>query len=87
MTTTSSTARTAPIWVSVILGVAAVALIVVAVLYFVEPAHSLPGLLPGHTAHGTRPRTKHGIAAAVVALIVLAGAWFTSRKRAGSVSQ
>jgi hypothetical protein len=88
VTSTSSTTRTTPIWVSVILAVVGVALIVVAVLYFVEPAHSLPGFFPGHTAHGTRPRTKHGIAAAVVAVIALAGAWLTSgRKRAGSVPQ
>lgn len=87
-TTTRPTARIAPLWVSVVLGVAALALIVVAVLYLVEPAHSLPGFLPGHTAHGTRPRTKHGLAAAVVALLAIVGVWYTGRRKsAGDASE
>lgn len=86
--TTRPTDRNAPVWMSIILGVVAVALIVVAVMYLVEPAHQLPSFIPGHTAHGTRPRTKHGIAAAVVALIAVAGVWFGSRrKRNGSLPQ
>jgi hypothetical protein len=74
--------RRAPVWVSVLLGLIAVVLIVVAILYFVEPAHSLPSFFPGHTKHGSQPRPKHGIAALVVGLIVLAAAWWSAgRKR------
>jgi drug/metabolite transporter (DMT)-like permease len=74
-------ARRAPLWLSVLLGVIGVLLIVIAVLYFVEPAHQLPSFFPGHTVHGNRPRTKHGIAALVVGLVVLAGAWLSSGRR------
>jgi len=44
-----------------------VLLIVVAVIYFVQPAHSLPSFFPGHVsatdAEATHHHTKHGIAA------------------------
>ena len=38
-----------------------VVLIVVAVVYFVMPADSLPGFMPGHEAGLARPRMKHGV--------------------------
>ena len=50
-------------------------LIVVAIIYFVEPAHSLPSFFPGHvsatSAEANHHHTKHGIAALVVALALL----------------
>jgi uncharacterized membrane protein HdeD (DUF308 family) len=62
---------------AVVLGVL---LIVVAIIYFVEPAHSLPSFFPGHvSAASTEAKhhhTKHGIAALVVALACFAFAWF-----------
>jgi NADH:ubiquinone oxidoreductase subunit 5 (subunit L)/multisubunit Na+/H+ antiporter MnhA subunit len=62
---------------AVILGIA---LLVVAVIYFVEPEHSLPGFFPGHasstSAEANHHHTKHGIAALVVALAAFAFAWF-----------
>jgi hypothetical protein len=58
--------------------VVGVALIVVAVIYWVEPAHSLPGFFPGHEAGSNHHHTKHGIAAFLVGLAVLAFAWFQS---------
>jgi drug/metabolite transporter (DMT)-like permease len=77
------TARRAPVWVSALLGVIGVVLVVIGIVYFAEPAHQLPSFFPGHTAHGTKPRTKHGIAALVLGLVLLAAAWLTSgRKRA-----
>lgn len=83
MTTTPASTRNAPVWLTALLGVVAVVLIVVAVLYLVQPAHDLPSFFPGHTQHGTKTRTKHGIAAAVVAAIVLALTWISAgRKRA-----
>ena len=83
MTNTLPSTRNAPVWLTVLLGVAAVVLIVVAVLYLVQPAHDLPSFFPGHTKHGTKTRTKHGIAAAVVAALVLGATWLSAgRKRA-----
>ncbi|HET6878453.1 MAG TPA: hypothetical protein VFH38_13055 [Jatrophihabitans sp.] len=82
MTTARPSARNAPMWLTVLLGVLGIVCIIVGILYFAEPAHSLPSFFPGHTAHGTKPRTKHGIAAVVVGVVLLIAAWFTSgRKR------
>jgi Na+/H+ antiporter NhaD/arsenite permease-like protein len=65
-----------------------VALIVVAVIYFVQPEHSLPSFFPGHTsatsAEANHHHTKHGIAALVVALACFAFAWFQTGPKAGS---
>jgi NADH:ubiquinone oxidoreductase subunit 5 (subunit L)/multisubunit Na+/H+ antiporter MnhA subunit len=51
-------------------------LVVVAIIYFVEPAKSLPSFFPGHDAHSSHHHTKHGIAALVVALGCFVLAWF-----------
>lgn len=57
-----------------------VVLVVVAVVYFVTPAHSLPSFFPGHTsatsAEANHHHTKHGLAALIVALACFAFAWF-----------
>jgi uncharacterized membrane protein HdeD (DUF308 family) len=53
-----------------------VILIVVAILYFVEPAKSLPSFFPGHQAGSTHHHVKHGIAALVVGLGCFVFAWF-----------
>jgi Na+/H+ antiporter NhaD/arsenite permease-like protein len=67
---------------AVLLGVL---LIVVAVVYFVQPEHSLPSFFPGHASAGSAEanhhHTKHGIAALVVALACFAFAWFQSGPR------
>ena len=63
-------------------GAAGTVLLVIAVLYFVEPAKSLPGFLPGHEAGSSHHHVKHGIAALVVALGAFAFAWFQGGPRA-----
>ncbi len=55
---------------------AGLALLVVAGVYFAEPAKSLPSFFPGHQAGSAHHHTKHGIAALVVALGCFAFAWF-----------
>jgi hypothetical protein len=57
-----------------------VILIVVAVVYFVLPADSLPGFFPGHEAGVTRMHYKHGIASGVVGVILLAAGWWMERR-------
>ena len=57
-----------------------VALIVAAIIYWVEPAHSLPRFFPGHDSGSDTHHVKHGIAALVVGLALLAFAWFQSGK-------
>jgi hypothetical protein len=54
------------------------ALIAVAIVYWVEPADSLPTFFPGHKAGSDHHHVKHGIAALVVGLAFLVLAWFQS---------
>ncbi len=65
-----------------------VLLIVVAIVYFAEPAHSLPSFFPGHVSAGdaeaNHHHTKHGIAAIVVALACFAFAWFQTGPKTGT---
>jgi len=53
-------------------------LIIVALIYWVEPAGSLPGFFPGHQAGSGHHHAKHGIAAFLLGLACLAFAWFRS---------
>jgi hypothetical protein len=55
-------------------------LFVVAIVYFVVPAESLPSFFPGHEPGMTRVRLKHGIASGVVGVILLAVGWFLGRR-------
>jgi hypothetical protein len=70
----------------VVLAVAVgIVLVVIAIVYFVEPAKSLPSFFPGHQAGSAHHHVKHGIAAFLVGLASFAFAWFRSGpKRAGS---
>ncbi|HEX3609444.1 MAG TPA: hypothetical protein VHU14_07240 [Solirubrobacterales bacterium] len=52
--------------------------LVVAIVYFVEPAGSLPSFFPGHEAGSSHHHAKHGIAALVVAAACFVFAWFQS---------
>jgi hypothetical protein len=67
-----------------------VLLIVVAVIYFVQPEHSLPSFFPGHasatSAEANHHHTKHGIAALVVAIACFAFAWFATGPKARPAS-
>jgi protein-S-isoprenylcysteine O-methyltransferase Ste14 len=61
--------------------VLAIALFVVAGVYFAEPAKSLPSFFPGHSAGSTTHHIKHGIASVVVGLALLVFAWFATGPR------
>jgi len=58
--------------------VVGVALIAVAIVYWAEPAKSLPSFFPGRQAGSSHHHVKHGIAAFLVGLACLAFAWFNS---------
>lgn len=60
---------------AVVLGIV---LIVVAIIYFLEPAGSLPSFFPGHASGSSHHHAKHGVAALVVGLLCLVFAWFQS---------
>ena len=63
------------VWLAVAAGLV---LIVLAVVYFAEPAKSLPSWIPGHTAGSNHHHIKHGLAAFLVGLACLVFAWFRS---------
>ena len=71
-------------WLVALAVVLGVVLIVIAVIYWVEPADSLPSFFPGHEAASDHHHVKHGIAAFLVGLACLAFAWFNTgpKKRA-----
>jgi 1,4-dihydroxy-2-naphthoate octaprenyltransferase len=54
------------------------ALIAVAVVYWAEPAGSLPSFFPGHAAGSQHHHAKHGIAAFLLGCACLVFAWFSS---------
>ncbi|HET9120150.1 MAG TPA: hypothetical protein VFN72_06420 [Solirubrobacterales bacterium] len=53
-----------------------VVFLVIAIIYWVDSAGSLPSFFPGHEAGSTHHHVKHGIAAAIVALGCFVFAWF-----------
>jgi hypothetical protein len=57
-----------------------IVLIVIAIVYWVEPAKSLPGFFPGHAAGSGHHHVKHGIAAFLVGLACFVYAWFSTGK-------
>ena len=65
-----------------------VLLIVVAIIYFVTPEHSLPSFFPGHSssssAEANHHHTKHGIAALVLAVACFVFAWFQTGPKASA---
>jgi hypothetical protein len=71
-------------WLVVLAVILGIALIAVAIVYWAEPAGSLPSFFPGHEAGSAHHHVKHGIAAFLVGLACLAFAWFNSgpKKRA-----
>jgi hypothetical protein len=68
---------------AVVLGVV---LIVIAIVYWAEPARSLPGFFPGHEAGSNHHHVKHGIAAFLLGVACLVFAWFRSGPRRSSTA-
>jgi hypothetical protein len=60
---------------------AGVVLIVVGIIYFAEPAKSLPSFFPGHAAGSGHHHVKHGLAAFLLGLASLVYAWFATGKK------
>jgi len=59
--------------------VLALLLAVLAVVYFVVPAGSLPSFFPGFEPGSARVHVKHGVAALAAAIVLLGIAWFVGR--------
>jgi len=58
---------------AVVLGIVFIA---IGIVYFVEPAKSLPSFFPGHQSGSNHHHTKHGIAAVLVGIGCFVFAWF-----------
>jgi hypothetical protein len=63
---------------AIVLGIV---LIAIAVVYWAEPAKSLPSFFPGHQAGSNHHHTKHGIAAFLLGVACLVFAWFNTGKK------
>jgi hypothetical protein len=53
----------------------------IAIVYWVVPAGQLPSFVPGFQAGSSLIHVKHGIAAAVVAVVLFGFAWYLGRRR------
>jgi hypothetical protein len=68
-------------WTVIAATIAGVALVAIAIIYFAEPAKSLPGWVPGHEAGSAHHHVKHGIAALMLGLGAFVLAWFQTGPR------
>jgi hypothetical protein len=59
----------------------AIICIIVAVMYFVMPAGSLPTFMPGYEAGSAHIHMKHAIIAIVAAIVLFLIAWLIGRRR------
>lgn len=60
--------------------VVGILLIVLAAIYLLVPADSLPSFLPGHETGLARVRVKHGLASGAVGVILIVVGWVLGRK-------
>jgi uncharacterized membrane protein HdeD (DUF308 family) len=66
---------------------AGIVFIIIGIVYFAEPAKSLPGFFPGHEAGSSHHHAKHGIASVLVGIGCFVFAWFQSGpKKNGEVT-
>jgi hypothetical protein len=61
---------------AVILGIIALIFIVVAIIYLIEPAKSLPSFIPGHIDGSTGHHPLKATGCIVVGIVFAVGAWF-----------
>ena len=71
----------------VLLIIIGVALIALAIYYWVTPAGSLPSFFPAHLAGSAHKHMKHGVAALLVGIVCCLGAWMLSGKQGESRSE
>ena len=67
--------------------VAGVSFLAVSVIYFTQPAKSLPNFFPGYDLTITKTHFKHGIGALFLGLGAFVLAWFKSGKKSSKKEQ
>jgi ABC-type sulfate transport system permease component len=77
--------------IAIVLVVLAVLLVIAAIIFFVEPAHSLPSFMgkithpPATLTRANATRPLHGAAALVAAIVCLVAAFFVNRSNKPAV--
>ena len=66
-----------------VLVVLGVIFLVIACVYWLVPAGSLPTFVPGYEAGSAHVHIKHGVASLVVAAVCFIVAWFVGRSQLG----
>jgi hypothetical protein len=56
----------------IVIIVIGVLIVVAGILYFTEPAHSLPSFFPGYVAHKNVKHPRRGLVGLIIGLIVIA---------------
>jgi uncharacterized membrane protein HdeD (DUF308 family) len=64
--------------IALVLGIV---LIAIGIVYFAEPAKSLPSFFPGQQAGSNHHHVKHGIAAFLLGVACLVFAWFNTGEK------
>ncbi len=64
---------------AIVLGIA---FVVLGIVYWAEPAGSLPSWIPGHEAGSGHHHVKHGLASFLLGVALLIFAWFQTGARA-----
>jgi len=77
----TSSERNAPRIVTALLVVLGIALIVIGVVYLTQTASQLPSFFPGHQAGSSHHHAKHGVAALILGVLALLGAWMSAGKK------
>jgi len=67
--------------------VAGLVLIAIGIVYWAEPARSLPGFFPGHEAGSGHHHVKHGLAAFLLGVACLVFAWFRSGPKRAATAE
>ena len=62
-------------------GVVGIIFIVIAFVYWLTPAGSLPSFMPGFQAGSSITHFKHGLASLIIGLLAFVYAWFASGKK------
>jgi hypothetical protein len=63
--------------ITTILGVV---FLIIAAMYFLVPADSLPTFFPGHETGLMRIHAKHGMLAGAIGIVLLGLSWFMGRR-------
>jgi NADH:ubiquinone oxidoreductase subunit 5 (subunit L)/multisubunit Na+/H+ antiporter MnhA subunit len=81
VTSTPTSTRNAPVFVTAGLIVLGVLFAVAGVIYLARTAAQLPTFFPGHQAGDAHHHTKHALAAFALAVICWIGAWLSTGRR------